>query len=137
MGAILSSEALVDFRTKAHTKIPHRQMPTVINAHTKNTHTDNCSHGKNPTFFELRGFISQRLDSSEPPVTISNATRIQNDQSKCCFVRIFGQNYWVLGFCPPSGILKLGNTMFRKLGLFLFSGEERETPTVVGSLRNS
>jgi hypothetical protein len=24
-------------------------MPTVINAHTKNTHTNNCSHGKKPT----------------------------------------------------------------------------------------
>jgi hypothetical protein len=32
--------------TKAYTKSPHRQMPTVINAHTKNTHTDNCSDGK-------------------------------------------------------------------------------------------
>jgi hypothetical protein len=35
--------------TEAHTKIPHRQMPTVINAYAKNTHTDNCSHGKKPT----------------------------------------------------------------------------------------
>jgi hypothetical protein len=26
--------------TKAHTKIPHRKNPTVINAHMKNTHTD-------------------------------------------------------------------------------------------------
>jgi hypothetical protein len=27
------------------------------------------------------------------------------------------QNYWVFGFCPSSGISKLENTTFRKLGV--------------------
>jgi hypothetical protein len=39
------------------------------------------------------------------------------------------QNYWVFGFCPSSGILKkLENTVFRKLELFLSSGEGGDTP---------
>jgi hypothetical protein len=42
------------------------------------------------------------------------------------------QNRWVYGLCPSSGILSNYKTMFRKLGLFLSSGEGRETPTLLG-----
>jgi hypothetical protein len=39
------------------------------------------------------------------------------------------QNYWGSGLCPLSGILKTW-----KLGLFLSSGDDRKTPTLLGLL---
>jgi hypothetical protein len=46
-----------------------------------------------------------------------------------------GQNYWVSGLCPSSGILTF--LTFRKLNLFTSSGEGRETPTVLGPLERA
>jgi hypothetical protein len=40
------------------------------------------------------------------------------------------QNYWVFGLCPSSGILKLENTTFSNLDLFLSSGEGEDTYSV-------
>jgi hypothetical protein len=51
--------------------------------------------------------ISQ--NSSEPPMTISNATRIRNDQWNPFYrmvIKNFGQKYWVLILCPSSAILE-------------------------------
>jgi hypothetical protein len=42
---------------------------------------------------------------------------------------------WVFGPSPSSGILK--NTTFRKLDLFLSSGDGWETPTQLGSLERT
>jgi hypothetical protein len=48
------------------------------------------------------------------------------------------QDYWVFGLCPSSGILKtLKNTMFRKLDLFLSSGEGTGDNYSVGPVRKS
>jgi hypothetical protein len=45
------------------------------------------------------------------------------------------RDYWVLGFCPSSGILK--NTTFRKPDLLPSSGEGEGDPCPVGSVRKS
>jgi hypothetical protein len=45
-------------------------------------------------------------------------------------------NYWHFGLCPSSCILKLENTMFRKLDLFLSSGEGGDAYSA-GSFRKS
>jgi hypothetical protein len=51
----------------------------------------------------------------------------------------FSRNYWVFGLCPSSGILETTskNTAFRKLGLLLSSGDEGETPTLLGPLERA
>jgi hypothetical protein len=45
------------------------------------------------------------------------------------------RNHWVSGVYPTSGIQKLESTTFLKLELFPSSGEERETPTLLGPLK--
>jgi hypothetical protein len=47
------------------------------------------------------------------------------------------QNYWVFGLYPSSGILGNINTTFRKLDLFLSSGEGGRDTYSVGPLRKS
>jgi hypothetical protein len=46
------------------------------------------------------------------------------------------QNYCGSGLCPLSVIKKL-EQMFRKLDLFLSSGEGRKIPTVLGPLQRA
>jgi hypothetical protein len=43
------------------------------------------------------------------------------------------QNYWVSGLSVSSGILMLENT-FQKLDPFIFSGDGRKKPTLLGPL---
>jgi hypothetical protein len=47
------------------------------------------------------------------------------------------QNYWVFRLCISSGILKVRKHNFRKLDLFLSSGEEGKTPTQLGPLERA
>jgi hypothetical protein len=47
------------------------------------------------------------------------------------------QTHWVCGLRPSVGILNIGNTAFRKLDLFPFSGEERKEPSLFGSLERA
>jgi hypothetical protein len=47
------------------------------------------------------------------------------------------QNYCVCGLCPSFGFEVLENTTFRKLGLFLSSGEGKEMPALLGPLQKS
>jgi hypothetical protein len=49
------------------------------------------------------------------------------------------QNHWGPGLCPSFGILStvLKNAAFRRLDVFPFSGEGKEIPTLLGTLKRA
>jgi hypothetical protein len=47
------------------------------------------------------------------------------------------QNHWVCGLCPSSGILNNYETERYRNRLFHSSGEETETPTLLGVLERA
>jgi hypothetical protein len=46
-------------------------------------------------------------------------------------------NYCICGLCPQFGIINNYKTTFRKLDLFSYAGEGRETPTLLGPLERA
>jgi hypothetical protein len=50
---------------------------------------------------------------------------------------IFTQNYWGFRICPSSSTLKTRKHNVSKLNLFPFSGDRRESPTLLGVLEGA
>jgi hypothetical protein len=102
-----------------------------------------------PQTFVLQGavlFRSTCLFSLVPYVSVILAVRLpiaimirvcRSRKYKREREHLLPQNHWVSELCPSSGILNTRKHNFRKLDVFPFSGEEWETPTLLGPVEKA